>query len=547
MQDMTNMSGQDAIFEFLRKAPRERGRNFLDRILYREAEELWLLEPQSRQAIDLRQYYGDRENAAVCFDYERRITERIRRYCADTDTTRLVMELSIGTIARALYGSDRYRVRFSEEPVSGNLRWKTISFYPADRECHFFCVAVEDVTDLVMPDADRNQKLRTELTQVRNRALAAETVLSILSREMRTPLNSILGLTDLAKSDTENAGAMEGYLEKIAVSGTHLRDLMDDMVRMRKMLREETRQEAEPFDLRAVINELNSDIAPLMEEKGLKYHFFAEDLHAPVISADRGTVSQLLAKLLKTAMYYAGKGDTLEFRVTELYQRKKRTMIRFAVSSPDQLIEQEQLKNVFRPADYFTTLLRQNLNDIDPGLIIFKNYVALLGGTLMVQSSEENGTEFAVTMTFVIADNVPGRAETEEIMDSYPAFRGRRVLLVDDSPINLEMEERLLERAGLSVVTASNGSEAVDLFMREGRNFDVILMDIRMPVMDGLEAAREIRSAEAETGHSTPIIALTANAFETDVIQSFGAGMNEHLVKPIEPKRLCAVLSHYIK
>ena len=215
--------------------------------------------------------------------------------------------------------------------------------------------------------------------------------------------------------------------------------------------------------------------------------------------------------------------------------------LEFSVRDRGIVIDQERLKVLFQPYDYLKSKIDSHIGSLDIDLIILKSYVRAMGtDTLTAESDASRGTRISVTLTVPLADEQYEERPDSQEMD----FSGKRVLVVDDNEINLEIVRKILYSRNIEVVSDKNGQEAVDLFRRENGRYDLILMDILMPVMDGLEATRKIRAMRDIPGAAhVPIIAMTANAFRENFEESFNAGMDAHLVKPIEPERLIMVMS----
>ena len=226
----------------------------------------------------------------------------------------------------------------------------------------------------------------------------------------------------------------------------------------------------------------------------------------------------------------------------ELFRDNAKATLEFSVECLGIVIDQERLQVLFQPYDYLKSRIEQDVGSIDIALVILKNYALAMGAdTLTAESDEGRGTKLSITLTVPLAEEDP---KADEMCQSEYDFQGLRVLIADDNEINLEVGETLLFSRGCDVVSAINGQDAVDSYIREQGRFDLIIMDIVMPVMDGLEAAKRIREMTDIPGSDTiPIIAMTADAFKDNFEESFQAGMSAHLVKPISPERLYSVMA----
>jgi CheY-like chemotaxis protein len=255
----------------------------------------------------------------------------------------------------------------------------------------------------------------------------------------------------------------------------------------------------------------------------------------------------VLTRLLENTFDYNANGGNVRLLVTEQKRESNRTTLRFAISDSSTGVNAEYLSSIFEPIDPKVIVQVDSPDQLDLGLTLAKSNVAAMGGRVEAQSLDDQGSCVTVTMTFPIS------YDRNETFTRLPAeagrkftFKGGRVLLVDDHKISLEIGVKMLEKVGLDVDTAMNGEEALDAFRKAGGKYDLILMDIQMPLVDGLEATRMIRNEKELGGEQVPIIAMTANAFEEDVKGSFAAGMNEHLTKPFSPQELYTVMSKFI-
>ena len=245
---------------------------------------------------------------------------------------------------------------------------------------------------------------------------------------------------------------------------------------------------------------------------------------------------------------YNKSGSTVRLRVTEQERKNNRTTLRFSIIDSSTGVNAEYLSTVFEPADPKILVQTDSTEQTDLGLTLVKSNVSAMGGQIEAESLDEFGSCVTIKFTFPVSYD---RSETYRRIPSESEkpykFSGGRVLLVDDHRISLDICVKMIERSGLEVVTAMNGVEAVREFRNAGGTFDLILMDIQMPLMDGLEATRIIRSEKKLGGDRVPIVALTASAYDTDIKISFDAGMNEHLTKPFGPQELYWVISKFIR
>ena len=516
-------------------------------IFCREYTWLWLLDPESGQGLDLSAYAeAGGADGIPCFYYEPEISECLLKHCCDPNPQEVILSLSLRAVEKALETEPQHHVFYTTREDEAGRRYMKALFAKPDSSLPFILCAVQDLSDAFRLEAEKTSLLEESLKKAHEDSRATETFLSLLSRDMRTPLHSIMGLTELAQSEKGNAYAIESYLHKISMSGTYMRDVIDDIIQLRMLARKEVRMSPVKTDLVKLVASVSDEIRPVTEERGLHLVPDTTELRTSLVKTDELCLRRILIKLLRNTVDHILAGGTVRLNVRELMKKNGIVMVEFSVASRGIILDQEHLKEVFRPTDYLMDLASDDLNKVDLNLIILKNYVSLMGGTLMAESVRDIGTKLAVTLSFPSADEQPLPDSTTFRGTEFRRFNGRRVLIADDNPLNLELGIKQLELAGFSVTAATNGEEALEQYRRGNGEFDAILMDIRMPKLDGLAATKLIRNSGIPNARRIPIIALTANAFRSDIQQSFNAGMNEHLVKPLDPVRLYQVLAHYI-
>ena len=378
---------------------------------------------------------------------------------------------------------------------------------------------------------------------------ALQAVLILLSREIRTPLHSILGNARLAEKETEDPEAMKDYLRKITVSAEYLRDTIADMVRVLAIIRGEDNLAPQEVDLRLLVQDMAESIKDRLRERNLSFSYDISGLEVPEILADRECLDQILGKLLINTLGYMVRNGRVDLKVTTARRDDRFADLVIAVTGIGFAIDAAWLRNIFQSdrTGFFTAV--SDPYNADMGLLILQNYVFVMGGEIDVEGLGDGRDCLTVRLKTAIPQP---RTQKEEIASGHHIFRdgrfsGCRALIADDNPMNLELTKRLLERAGFEVCAVENGEEAVQAWKRERGVFDIVILDLLMPVMDGCEAARRIRrSSPRSLSMSVPIVALTATGFGGDVIRSRRAGINRHLVKPIDPDNLYEVIGDCI-
>ncbi|MDO5116362.1 MAG: ATP-binding protein [Synergistaceae bacterium] len=388
----------------------------------------------------------------------------------------------------------------------------------------------------------------TERNALLERANAAKSdFLSRMSHDLRTPMNAIIGLSE-TDGDGRGGGELRRDMENINSAGKYLLSIISDTLDMSRM-------DSDKMTLRPVaftLGELRKDITNIISQQAAaKGVFFTAsapevDLEQPYM-ADKTRLEQILINLLNNAIKFTPKGGsvTLTLRTDKEWETTRLTAI---VKDSGIGITPEFQEKMFEPFLLDAERQAGASGGTGLGLSIVKKLTELMNGSVECRSAVGEGTEFTVNLPLPTADEQPPRGEEREEKQPEADFAGCRILLVDDHELNIIVAERLLEKFGFLVDTAANGQEAADKFLAgEPGRYNAILMDVRMPVMDGLEAAKLIRASQREDAEKIPIIAMSANAFAEDVQISRAAGMNEHLSKPIEPDKLLETLAKFIK
>lgn len=334
-------------------------------------------------------------------------------------------------------------------------------------------------------------------------------------------------------------------LEKIELSNGYLLSLVNDILDMSRIESGKLELCYGALDLASLLTSLKSLFLAQVMEKGLALHF--EDVRSQnrFLWADGLRLNQVLVNIIGNAVKFTDRGG-VTVRVEEI-ETAPRAVLRFSVADSGIGIEPAALRRIFNPFEQADAGTATRRGGTGLGLSISCRLVQMMGGSMEVHSEVGKGSEFFFTLSFDYALEKSPEAAEEQKTAQPPDFCGRRVLLAEDNEINQEIAQALLEMNGFTVECAADGQEALDLFCgnTEG-HFDAILMDIRMPVMDGLEATRRIRTSSRPDARSIPIIALTANAFNEDSKKSMDSGMDGHLSKPIEVEKLLDTLKQCI-
>jgi signal transduction histidine kinase/CheY-like chemotaxis protein len=376
-----------------------------------------------------------------------------------------------------------------------------------------------------------------------NSANAAKSeFLSHMSHDIRTPINGIIGMTNIAIKNQDNKEKISDCLHKISGSADHLLTLVNDVLDMSRIESGKVVIAHEQMDIRTLIDNCSSIIGGQILSRQLTFKKEFEQLKHPHVFGDELHMRQILINILGNAVKFTPDGGTITFRVKEISDNDKAASFRFEIEDTGIGMDEEFLEKIFEPFSQADNGSRTIFKGTGLGMSITKQYVDLMGGTIAIKSQLNEGSCFTVDITFDVNPDI--RVENNVIIGDNVS--GMRVLVVEDNALNMEIAQEILEDEGVIVTPAENGKIAYDIFTQSKQGtFDVILMDIMMPVMNGFDATKAIRESDHPEAKTIPIVAMTANAFAEDVTASLEAGMNAHIAKPINIPMLLSVLNSY--
>ena len=402
---------------------------------------------------------------------------------------------------------------------------------------------VQGARKCIVDMSDRTGEHQTTLAveaalEVAEKASKAKTdFLSNMSHDIRTPMNAIIGITTLMKNELHQPERLAEHLGKLETSGRLLLGIINDILDMSRIESGKTTLNIEKMNISQQVSQLDSIIRQQASQRRQTFTVETHMQHENVL-ADPTRLNQVLMNILSNAVKYTPQGGHIRFEAEELPRNDHYAKYRFIVQDDGIGMSAAYQKTLFDP---FTREEKSGTNKVQGtglGMAITKSIVDLMGGTIRVESATGKGTRFEVVLEFPIdaeADKVQTAPALPEEAEAVSPLSGINFLCAEDNAINAEILELLLETKGARCTICSNGQEIVDAFasVKPGE-YDMILMDVQMPVMDGLEATRRIRSGENPLGRTIPILAMTANAFLEDMQKSRDAGMDEHLSKPVD-------------
>ena len=392
---------------------------------------------------------------------------------------------------------------------------------------------------------NNQQRLLQKKTQDAEAAVRAKSeFLSHMSHDIRTPINGMMGMLDIAQAHLNNPEKMDLCLSKMRGAADQLLSLINDVLDMSKIETGSIQLVEEPFDMIRLLNGTLAVQEIIASEKSLTIEQDIEGaIEHPCVCGSPNYVRSILVNIISNAIKYTNPGGDIFVSARELSCDGEYVEFEFIVSDTGIGMSEEFAEHIFEPFTQEHAENRSSYQGTGLGMSIVKNLINKMKGTITLETKQGEGTTFTITLPVKLDMVCFEETETEEEETS---IEGMKILLVEDNDLNLEVAQYILEDAGAEIIVARNGLESVELFEQsESDSFDVILMDVMMPVMDGLTATKKIRKLKRKDARTVPIIAMTANVFNEDIIAAKEAGMNEHIAKPLDFDKLIHTLAKY--
>ena len=391
----------------------------------------------------------------------------------------------------------------------------------------------------------RQRRLLEDALEIAQKNEASkQSFFSNMSHDMRTPLNAIIGLSDLADRHAEDPEKIREYLRKINFSSKQLLGLINDILDMSRMEQGKLVLNSKEFDLRKCMEECVESFR-FQAEAAHKALSLNVDVRDAEVMGDPFRIGQVMNNLLSNAVKFTREGDCIRVDVTQMEATSSEfCKYRLVIADTGIGMSKDYLPHLFEPYSREMRFGERQAVGTGLGMPITQSIVTQMNGEIHVESAPGEGTTFTIVLPFAVVHKDSGQAEKAKGGEEAAfSLNGRRVLLAEDNEVNMEITTELLTMNGLEVVQAWNGEEAVERFRESGPFFfDAVLMDMQMPVMDGCEASRRIRALRRPDARAVPIVAVTANAFAEDVAATTAAGMDAHVSKPIDFTHLVKVL-----
>ena len=400
-------------------------------------------------------------------------------------------------------------------------------------------------------EQEKDEKYKAELLIAAKKAEAANEAktefLQRMSHDIRTPLNGICGFVNMADHYADDIKKQTEYRTKVKEASNLLLELVNDVLDMSKLESGEIVLEEIPFNLSSIFKEVFVVIEQMASEQNIQIEWEKKEIIHRDFIGSPGYVKRVMMNILSNAVKYNRENGHIYISCMEIPSKQpEMTTMEFVCRDTGIGMTEEFQKCVFEPFAQEHTGSRTKFAGTGLGMSIAKNLIEKMGGSISFESKEGAGTTFVIQVPFKIDPDADKREEQRDVSEK--SIKGLHILLAEDNELNMEIAEFVLQNVGADVTKAWNGQEAVELFRKsEQGGFDIILMDIMMPVMNGYEATKMIRSLDREDAKTIPIIAMTANAFTEDRLKAKEAGMNEHIVKPLDVELLIKVIHKLVE
>lgn len=484
--------------------------------------------------------------------YSESIQQYVDNYVTAEYREKLLNLCDPQVMARQFEEKKDFAIRYQVKPNDSHLNFFEMNFVHAgvDEQDRAMVFGIRCVDEVAKEESLHKQILKDSLDAANRASTAKSEFLSKMSHDIRTPMNGIIGMTALASTYADDPVRVRETLDKIATSSRHLLGLINEVLDMSKIESGTIKLTEEEFNLSELISNLLVMLQPDIDQHRHNLSVHMENLKHEDVIGDHLRIQQVFMNLLSNAIKYTPDGGRISLTVRENPIRvSDQSSYVFIFEDNGVGMTEEFLEHLFEPFSRADDLRTSKIQGTGLGMAITQSIVRLMNGNIKVESTVGKGTTFTVLFYLKLQKEKEKKAENSSDSSNMLSaiassdYKGRRVLVVEDNIINREIVCEILKMAGIQVEEATDGKEALDMFAAsESGYYDLVLMDVQMPVMNGYESTRAIRALNHPDAEKIPIIAMTANAFAEDVQNAKAAGMNEHLSKPIEFKRLSEVL-----
>lgn len=516
--------------------------------LSRETENIFILDITERTSTVIKsQGIVIDEKKRSIRSYDDTWVYYINKYVSENDGEWLLEATKIENVVLALdkMGEARYKYKLD---IDGEfINYQVTYNYFGDRQNGKVVFGFRCIDDIVFAEQEQNRILEKALEEVEKANSAKTVFVNNMSHDIRTPLNAILGFAQLMASEVENPEVIKDYIEKIEDSGYYLLSLINNVLDMARIDSGNAEIDENIEDFSKIDEDLGEMFSGVVSKKKLNYTQVV-DVKNKFVWVDKVKLKEIYMNLISNAIKYTGDGGSVSISLLEVpCEKENYASYEISVSDTGIGMSKEFQKHIFESFSRERSTTDSKVIGTGLGMAIVKKYVDLMGGTIDVESELGKGTKFILRFTLKIAENPNAQMNAKPDNDGSFELKGKRVLLAEDNDMNALIAIKILEGSGVVVERACDGVICVDMFSKaEDGYYDLILMDIEMPNMNGYQATMAIRSFPEEDKANVPIIAMTANAFEEDKKKAFEVGMNAHLSKPIKIKEMRSLIADFL-
>ena len=436
-------------------------------------------------------------------------------------------------------------------------QWYQLTFrYFIEDNQEKILILVKNINTVKCKDEFRKKAMLDALQVAESASKAKTDFLSNMSHDIRTPMNAIIGMTNIAKAHMNEPDRVQDCLDKITTASNHLLSLINNILDMSKIESGTVSIDEEEFTLTELIKEIEAIVLPQMKQKRMEFYLDTENLVHDDVLGDTLRIKQVLINIIGNAVKYTNQGGVIRVTLRELSAKsREKGVFEFVCADNGIGMSEEFVQKIFTPFERANNSTISRIEGTGLGMSITKNLIDMMGGTIHVQSALGKGTTITVRLRLKIREprvrrwnrdafeSLSNHVKEQEQPNMPMDFSGKRLLLVEDNELNMEIAKDLIGMTGMVIDEAWNGEEAVEKMAASKTGYyDLILCDIQMPIMDGYEATKRIRSMDRPDAKTVPIIAMTANAFAEDKVRALETGMNGHISKPIDLNELFTTL-----
>jgi len=497
----------------------------------------------------------------ISFGRLRLDTVSMAAYFADNDLLTTQKEFSIllmlarnigSTVPKAELYENVWGLPYSDNAnalfTAGSPLYKKIDDNKTKSGCKCILIANRNIDETKKRQIEYENGLRDALIVAENSAKTRDKFLRNISHEIRTPLNAIIGFTNLSKQNIDDKVKLNNYLQKTEYASKHLLSLINDILDLSKIDSGKLQTKTEKFVLKDAVDELLAAINAQTEEKNIDLKIsFDKRLSGLALIGDSLRFKQIMLNILSNAVKFTGKNGKIEFDILRRSEVDNILYISFIITDNGIGMTDEFKDRIFTPFEQQDERISREYGGTGLGMSIVKNLVTLLKGSINIKSKSGSGTSVTVELPFKYENNQTKLSKNDHSENSEKSIAGKNILVTEDNALNREIISELLKSQNANVELAVDGLDAVKKYNNSADNyFDLILMDVQMPNLDGYEATAQIRNSEKPDAVTIPIIAITAHSFESDITKALSSGMNAHISKPINVDDMFKTLHKYI-